>query len=166
MDSKILIKEVSHDDPYLNDLFDELDKELANLYPEEAIFGGGVVFGLDMKKKPKNAEKFYFIIAYVSGQAVGCGCIKPLSKYSCELKRMFVKEGFRKKGIAAEIFKRLESEALKRGYKKILLETGPRQPEAIALYEKLGFKERGIFGKYKLIDELAHLSVFFEKEIV
>jgi len=144
MDSKILIKKVSYNNKDLKALFDKLDLELAGLYPEEAAFGGGVIFGLDIKRKPRNADKFSFIIAYISGKAVGCGCIKPLSKYGCELKRMFVEKSYRRKGLAEKILKRLESEARKRGYRKILLETGPRQPEAIALYEKFGFKEREI----------------------
>ena len=155
MDPEISIKKVSYSDADLNDLFDELDLELAKLYPEEAIFG------LSVKKKPRNAEKFYFVVAYIEGEPVGCGCIKPLSKYGCELKRMFVKQGFRKKGIAVKLFEKLEKEAKKRGYNKILLETGPYQPEAINLYKKLGFQESGAFGKYKVID----LSVFFKKEI-
>lgn len=155
MDSKISIKSVSHDNADLNDLFDELDTELDKLYPEEAIFG------LSVKKKPRNAEKFHFVVAYLEGKPIGCGCIKPLSKFGCELKRMFVKAGHRRKGIAVKILEKLEAEARKRGYRKILLETGPYQPEAINLYKKLGFEETGPFGRYKVME----LSVFFIKEL-
>lgn len=155
MNSKILVKKVSHTDRDLNNLFDELDTELDKLYPEEDIFS------LDVKKKPRNADKFYFLVAYSEAKPVACGCIKPLSKYSCELKRMFVKRGFRRQGIAASILEKLRTEAKRRGYRKILLETGPFQPEAINLYKKFGFEETGPFGRYKVIEN----SVFFVKNL-
>jgi len=153
MDSKISIKKVSHTNADLAELFFELDTGLEKLYPGEDIGALG--------KTVYNIENYYFLVAYLDGRAVGCGCIKPLSKYACELKRMFVKEGFRKKGIAIKVIEKLLAEAKKRGFRKILLETGPMQPEAINLYKKLGFEETGPFARYEAVAS----SVFFVKEI-
>lgn len=53
---------------------------------------------------------------------------------------MFVKKEFRGKGIAANILPALCSWARELGYKKVVLETGLKQPEAISLYKKAGFE--------------------------
>ena len=56
----------------------------------------------------------------------------------------------------------LEDELRQRGVELIRLETGVRQPEALGLYRKLGYRERGPFGAYRPDP----LSVFMEKSVV
>jgi putative acetyltransferase len=82
-----------------------------------------------------------------SGQAVGCGAIVIESAYG-ELKRMFTQPSHRGRGIARSLVQWLEAQAQARGCHLFMLETGCLQPEAIALYERLGYSRRGPFGPY------------------
>ncbi len=100
---------------------------------------------------PKDAagEKAVFLIAFYENEPAGCGALRPLFKNEiAEIKRMFVKPGFRGKGIAREILKTLEMTAKEMEYRKIWLETGDRQPEALALYQKAGYSKIPNYGIY------------------
>ena len=81
----------------------------------------------------------HVVVAYREVVPIGCGAIKKYSDDAMEVKRMFVPITERGKGIATKILEELESWARELGYKKCVLETGIRQPEAIALYNKLGY---------------------------
>jgi len=76
-----------------------------------------------------------------------------------EIKRVFVLDSARGRGAAKQIMNQLEAELTARGVYLARLETGIYQPEALGLYKRLGYVERGPFGGYA-IDPL---SVFFEK---
>jgi putative acetyltransferase len=101
----------------------------------------------------------YVIVAYDEDQPVGCGAIKELDADSMEVKRMFVPHDKRGKGIASIILKELENWAQELNYKKCVLETGKRQPDAIALYTKNGYKLIPNYGQYIGVEN----SVCFEK---
>ncbi len=99
-----------------------------------------------------------FVVARFNGQPAGCGALRPLYKTEiAEIKRMFVRPGFRGKGIAGKLLSELENTAIKMGYKKIWLETGDRQPEAIRLYQKAGYNSIQNYGIYK---ENTHSNCF------
>ena len=78
------------------------------------------------------------IVCYENGQAIGCGAIKAFSDEAMEVKRMYVSPEGRNKGIATRVLTELEDWAREMGYARCVLETGKRQPEAIALYEMNG----------------------------
>lgn len=99
------------------------------------------------------------LVAYEGGRAVGCGAIKPLAADAMEVKRMFVLPELRGHGIAGRILAELERWAAELGYPKCVLETGKRQPEAIALYRKSGYQTIPNYGQYVGVDN----SVCFEK---
>lgn len=101
------------------------------------------------------------IVAYVNATPIGCGAMKKYSVNTVELKRMFVYEAERGKGIASKIVNELEMWARELNYTKCILETGVRQPEAIALYKKNGYLRIPNFGQY--INAIG--SVCFEKEL-
>ena len=101
----------------------------------------------------------YAMVAYDDGMAVGCGAIQVYTAESMEVKRMYVLPNRRGQGIASIILKELEHWALELSYKKCLLETGKKQPEAIALYEKSGYSIIPNFGQYENVVN----SVCFEK---
>lgn len=82
----------------------------------------------------------HVIVAYLNDVAVGCGALRPFDKETMEVKRMFTLVDYRGKGVASQILTELESWSLELDYKKCVLETGIRQAEAIALYEKNGYK--------------------------
>jgi putative acetyltransferase len=104
----------------------------------------------------------YALVAYEDDVPVGSGAIRPYSNDAVEVKRMYVRAGKRGQGIASIILKELENWGLELGYKKCMLETGKRQPEAIQLYKKNNYKMIPNFGKYENVEN----SVCFEKELV
>jgi putative acetyltransferase len=80
------------------------------------------------------------VIAFYNNEAVGCACFKGFDDTSVEIKRMFVKPDIRGKGVASLILRELEDWAKQLGYIYTVLETGDKQHEAIALYNKLGYE--------------------------
>ena len=104
----------------------------------------------------------YVIVAYLDGVPVGCGALKEFAPDTMEVKRMFVAEEHRGKGIASRILSGLEDWARELHYTACVLETGQKQPEAIALYIKSGYHAIPNYGQY------AHIinSVCFEKRFI
>lgn len=92
-----------------------------------------------------------FFVAYLDGQPVGCGAWRShgLSAEVAEVKRVYVHASARRTGLARHIMAVLEDDARTHGRKRIILETGTGQPEAIALYEALGYERIPNFGYYK-----------------
>src|SRR5262245_22131306 len=78
----------------------------------------------------------YAVVAYENEIAVGCGAIKEYSDDTMEVKRMYVPPDKRGKGIASIVLAELEAWTQELNCKRCVLETGKRQPEAIALYKK------------------------------
>lgn len=92
------------------------------------------------------------VVAYQNDIPAGCGAIKPFSGNAAEIKRMFVHPDYRNQGIAAKMLKALEEWALELGYGECVLETGKMQPEAIALYQKVGYQITLNYGQYIGVD--------------
>jgi GNAT superfamily N-acetyltransferase len=88
------------------------------------------------------------VVAYIDGEAVGCGAFKEYVPETVEIKRMFTKPEHRGKRIAAEVLTELEFWAAELGYKEFVLETGKKQPEAIRLYERSGYEVIPNYGQY------------------
>jgi putative acetyltransferase len=101
-----------------------------------------------------------FLAAYGDSEICGIGAVRVLNDYG-EIKRLYVPEKYRGKGIAKEIVKELENCLVKRSIFTARLETGIHQHEAIDLYKKLGYFEIAPFGDYTEDP----LSVFMEKKI-
>ncbi len=103
----------------------------------------------------------YAIVAYENDKPVSCGAIKEYSPDTMEVKRMYTLLEFRGKGIATKVLIELEKWAKELSFGKCILETGKKQPEAIALYKKNGYKSIPNFGQYANVEN----SVCFEKEL-
>ena len=101
------------------------------------------------------------VVAYSENLAVGCGAIKPYDSDTVEIKRMFVLPEARGQGVATKILSALEQWARELNYKKCILETGKRQPEAIALYSKTGYEVIPNYGQYQGMEN----SVCFLKQV-
>lgn len=99
------------------------------------------------------------IVIYDNDEAVACGAIKELDSKLMEVKRMFTLPEKRGKGLASKILNELETWAKELGYEKTILETGKRQTEAVALYNKCGYNVIPNYGQYIGVDN----SVCFEK---
>ena len=103
----------------------------------------------------------YVVLAYENKKPLGCGAIKEYTADTMEIKRMYVLPESRKTGIATKILTELEHWAAELSYTKCVLETGKRQPEAIALYKKNGYALIPNYGQYAEMEN----SLCFEKEI-
>lgn len=102
-----------------------------------------------------------FQVARIDGVAVGCGAIVRHRDGVAEIKRMFVAPAARGRGIGRRILAALEAEARRLGIGRLRLETGTRQPEAVALYRSMGYRDVPAFPGY--VDD--PLSVFMVKEL-
>ena len=101
----------------------------------------------------------HVVVIYENEIPIGCGAIKLFEENSMEVKRMYVTPANRGKGIATLVLQALETWAKELGNKKTVLETGLKQPEAIALYKKNGYNIISNYGQYIGIEN----SVCFEK---
>ena len=96
------------------------------------------------------------------GTAVGCGALRHLGDGVAELKRMYVRPEARGRGVSKVVLSELEAAARARGWTTLRLETGPRQPEAVGLYEKAGYRPMPAFGAYARSSDAAD-SLFYER---
>lgn len=138
------------ENPDFQKLVTQLDAYLAVMDGEEHAFYNQYN-KIDMLK--------HCIVIYDNDEAVACGAIKELDSKSMEVKRMFTLPEKRGKGLASRILHKLETWAKELGYEKTILETGKRQTEAVALYNKCGYKVIPNYGQYIGVDN----SVCFEK---
>ncbi|MGB7207631.1 MAG: GNAT family N-acetyltransferase [Pyrinomonadaceae bacterium] len=88
------------------------------------------------------------VVAYSGNAAIGCGAIKAYAEQTAEIKRMFVREENRGKGVAGKILGELETWSRELNFDECILETGFKQPEAIALYKKSGYEVIPNYGQY------------------
>ena len=103
----------------------------------------------------------YVVVAYENNKPIACGAIKDFAPQVMEVKRMYTLPESRGKGIAQKLLTELELWAKELSYVKCVLETGKKQPEAIQLYKKSGYKIIPNYGQYIGIEN----SVCFEKEL-
>ncbi len=102
------------------------------------------------------------VIYYGNDIAIGCGAFKGFDNKTVEIKRMFVHPDYRAKGIGGIILKELEVWAVENNYSQSILETGKKQPEAIRLYEKSGYRIIPNYGQYENVEN----SVCMKKDFI
>jgi putative acetyltransferase len=132
-------------------LVEELDRDLLERYPRNNIHG------VELEKLERGQG--FFVVARLDGRPVGCGAVRVLEPGVGEVKRMYVRPTARRRGVAQAVLATLEATARETGMHTLRLETGTRQPEANALYEKQGYRSIPCFGEY-LSDPF---SVCYEK---
>jgi putative acetyltransferase len=145
------IKLETPNQPEVVALIDLLDEYQLSLYPPECVYS------LDINSLLQ-PNVLFAVARNAEGAAIGCGAMVVTPEYG-EVKRMFVHPSARGQGVAQRLLGMLEAEAQARGCRHFMLETGPSQPEAIGLYQRLGYSVRGPYGDYR--DD--PLSVFMEK---
>ena len=101
----------------------------------------------------------HVIVLYENQKPLGCGAIKEFDSTAMQIKRMYTSPESRGKGNATKILSELEKWTKELSYEKCVLETGKRQPEAIQLYTKSGYKMIPNYGQYKGVAN----SICFEK---
>ena len=80
------------------------------------------------------------VVASSDGLAVGCGAVQQLSAMVCEIKRMWVHPDWRGAGLGSRLLRHLETVAVEHGYQTIRLDTNGTLTDAIALYERAGYR--------------------------
>ena len=90
-----------------------------------------------------------FLVAWDGDVAVGCGGVRKYDDTTGEIKRMYTAPDARRRGISRAILRELERRARDNGYTRLVLETGTKQPEAIALYESEGYERTENYGYYR-----------------
>ncbi len=124
-------KRTTASDPDFQKLIVDLDKEFWVRYPDT-----------QQNFAPFNYvdERARVVLAFAEDEPVGCGCFRPMKEeHTLEIKRMYVVPHHRSKGIGKLVLKQLEQWGAEEGFRVAMLETGIKQPEAIAAYEKSGY---------------------------
>ena len=150
---EIVIAAVDVDEVIASGLVSALDADLMRRYPGEPANG--------VEPAEFREAGGYFLLARDGVDAVGCGAFRPIDARTVEIKRMFVDPRWRGRGIAGAVLDGLETEARRRGHVRCILETGVRQPEAIAVYRRAGHAEIDAFEPYVG----SPLSVCFGKDL-
>jgi len=149
------IENLNPDAEEVQQLIAASDAFYVDLYPAES---NHLESNADLKR-----ANVLFIGGRIDGQLVASGAAKIMQDDGdyAEIKRVFVRDQFRGRGLSRAIMQHLETELQARGVTLFRLETGVKQPEALGLYRKLGYQERAPFGAY----HADPLSVFMEKQI-
>ncbi|MFD1314468.1 GNAT family N-acetyltransferase [Namhaeicola litoreus] len=121
----------------------ELDKELAVRDGEDHAF-------YDQYNKIDSIR--HCVVLYEEDIPVACGAMKYFDENIFEIKRMYTVLKYRGKGLAGKVLSELEGWAQELFVQKCILETGVNQPEAIALYQRLGYHRIPNYGQYKDVD--------------
>lgn len=103
----------------------------------------------------------HVVVAYEGTTPVGCGAFKPYPGNKAEIKRMYSHPKYRNTGVATLVLTELENWASELNYESCLLETGKRQVEAVAFYQKNGYELIDNFGQYAGVAN----SLCFEKAL-
>ncbi|MGB4779751.1 MFS transporter [Microbacterium sp.] len=98
------------------------------------------------------------LVLDADGTPLGHAALRQLGN-DLEVKRVFVQPHGRGRGVSVALMTELESIAVERGAPRLILQTGDRQPEAVRLYQKLGYRPIEPFPPYADWD----LSLCFEK---
>jgi len=104
----------------------------------------------------------HVVVAFENEKAVGCGAFKEYEAGAAEIKRMYVREAERGKGIAGKILAELENWAKELNFSECVLETGLKQPEAIRLYQKNGYQTIPNYGQYAGVENSVCMKKNFE----
>ena len=109
----------------------------------------------------KIVELKHTVVIYEKDMPLACGAIKQFETNRTEVKRMYTLPEHRGKGLATCVLNELEVWAAELGYEFTVLETGKRQPEAIALYKRNGYRQIPNYGQYIGVEN----SLCFEKRL-
>lgn len=149
------IEAATWDDPDVQRLSEDQQTEI------RARYGGK----LEPGQAPSAADVAVVLVARDDdGTALGCGALRPLGDGAAEVKRMYVVPSARGRGVGRAVLAGLEDAARAHGWSTLRLETGPRQPEAVALYGSAGYRPIDAFGVYVDDPDALH-SLYFERTL-
>jgi GNAT superfamily N-acetyltransferase len=151
---RIEVRAVRYDDPQVVELTALVQAEYERRYGSP----GGDTSPIDAEQfVPPNGQ---FFLLLVDGRAAGMGGWRwgGPQRGDVELKRMFVLEPFRRQGLSRRLFGAIEADVRTQQAKRLVLETGVEQPEAIGLYGSVGVEQIEPFGHYADAADAVHLG--------
>ena len=123
--------------------FQNFEKELANLPGDYAAPAGRL------------------LLAYEDSQLAGCVALRKIDQDICEMKRLFLRDEFRGRGLGRQLIEAIIREAKQIGYERMRLDTlPPKMNDAIALYRSYGFKDIAPY-----YDNPVNGAIFMELEL-
>lgn len=149
----LLIRALRYSDPVVRALEHELQQEYIERYgdPDETPVDPGDF-------APPEGQ---FLVGFVGNEPVATGGFRRHDDGVAEIKRMYVSHDHRGGGYARRLLSELEAQAAAAGYRRVVLMTGGRQPEAVALYESSSYQPSEGFGRY-----VGHTEArFFAKDL-
>ena len=142
-----------YDDPVAQDLVEQVQQEYV------ARYGGRDEAVVDPAEflPPQGL----FLAAEVDGEPVGSGAWRAMGNGVAEMKRVYVASRMRRRGLAQLIVAALERSAVQAGRRSVVLNSGAEQPEALRLYEQLGYGPVPPYGVYACAPD----AVFLGKDL-
>ena len=155
------IRRIAYGTPAADVLLEAMDTEMGDLYagmresrrPEIAR-----LVGIALVVHPE--EMVATVGAFVGDELVGHAALRPFGD-ALEVKRVYVRSDHRGQGISKRLMREVEVIAAEHGVTSLILQTGARQAEAIALYEKIGYVPIDRFGAYAPVP----FFLCFDKEL-
>lgn len=155
-EAEVLLRRVGYADPVAQHLIERVQQEYVVRYGgrDEAV----------VDPAEFSPPLGLFLVAEVDGVPAGCGGWRAhrAGEGAAELKRMYVEPGFRRRGLSRLLLAELERTAAAAGHTSLLLNSGDRQPEALALYAREGYSPVPGYGFYADSPE----AVFLGKNLV
>lgn len=143
----------SYDDPAVQRMVTDVQA----MYVER--YGGPDAAAVDAAEFAPPAGRFF--VGLLDGVPVAMGGWRVLPDGRAEIKRMYVAAAARRRGLARQLLAELERTIAAAGIEQVVLNTGPEQPEAIAMYEQAGYRRIDGFGHYACEPR----AVFFGKAL-
>lgn len=147
--SDTIVRFIAADDPLAKPLLADLEREYDARYGD--LFGE--VASVELNRYPAHefaAPHGAFLVLTEPAaadergdrgeQPVAGGAFRRYDEHTAELKRIWTRADRRGRGLAKRVVAALEAEAQRQGYTEVFLTTGPRQPEAVALYLGAGYE--------------------------
>jgi GNAT superfamily N-acetyltransferase len=136
-DDRLVIAAEAFDSPGVQSIV------LAALDEFDHIYGKGNRGAHDLTTHDFDPPRGMYLVARSDDHLAGGVGIRPIvdpQRHLGEVKRLWVRPDLRRCGVATRLMDAVLAEAVARGYRELYLETGPRQPAAKALYERLGWE--------------------------
>jgi GNAT superfamily N-acetyltransferase len=149
----VTLRALRYDDAVAQDLVEQVQQEYVERYGgrDEAVVDPAEFL----------PPQGLFLAAEVDGVPVGSGAWRALGAGVAEIKRVYVAPGLRRRGLAQLIVAVLEASAAQAGCRSVVLNSGARQPEALRLYEGLGYGPVTPYGVYACAPD----AVFLGKDL-
>jgi GNAT superfamily N-acetyltransferase len=152
MTDAIIVREIEWTTPGAADLRAAMDREMGALYADfAASLSEEVGHRVDLALQHSPSEMVVVVGAFEADVLVGHAALRLADTAvptEFEVKRVFVAPSHRGRGVSRLLMSALEAIAARRGATSLVLQTGDRQREAIALYERIGYSRIEPFGRY------------------